>query len=414
MIEPELLARFEPMSGLRRDERVILAGRTEILRVAAGKTVYSLCDHDGWCFYLLAGRVRLRSLSGETVQVDAGDWRAALVLNDEVSGVRDALALSSVEVIRIPRDTLKGLTASEVRAQPGAIPVADPLGDVVTSWYSGLLAELVEAIREERVDLPLFPAARDRMGALVGNELVDDNELGEIIYHDPVISARLMRVANGDLFGHLPAVASARSAMDRLGRETTRQLVMKYIYMAGNLPLDGFLGRFVEEHWHKAQELASICAVIAPRIGSFDVHLCRQAGLLVGLGSLVLPGFMIQTPGVALSEEDFIVVNEVASTAVGPILAEKWRFDAELATILMHRGAASWPQSEGLIQDLLTVALAIQKAANRSERGLASLVIAESPSLQRLSGGVADAINPTEVYARSCEYMSSVYRVFDC
>src|SRR5580704_12439154 len=72
--------------------------------------------------------------------------------------------------------------------------------------------------------LPPFPAVAQRVLALVSNENVQVQELGDLVKMDPSFSAELLRFANSALFGTRREIKSTSQAIVMLGLDRVKTM----------------------------------------------------------------------------------------------------------------------------------------------------------------------------------------------
>lgn len=140
-------------------------------------------------------------------------------------------------------------------------------------------AELDELVRR----LPVRPSTAARLFDLIEDPESSLLQFAEIVEIDPVLSARVLRLANSAAYGARGGVASATRAVMILGSSAVQAIVA-----AASFPLlsDGVdLGP--DSFWAHAMEVGAAASTIAPEleVGAGDAF---TAGLLHDIGAVLL------------------------------------------------------------------------------------------------------------------------------
>jgi putative nucleotidyltransferase with HDIG domain len=161
-----------------------------------------------------------------------------------------------------------------------------------TAAVQGLLADdrLVAAVGRLQ-SVPSRPALFDRLLPLLDEIDGSVAEVGRLLAEDIGVTAKLMQVANSSLFGSRYPVATAQEAVQRLGTDMTKALVLA----------DGVLTRFdprpllpyaLDDIWDHSQLVGALALQIARTEAPAAAWLggVRACGLLHDIGRLVLAG----------------------------------------------------------------------------------------------------------------------------
>jgi putative nucleotidyltransferase with HDIG domain len=188
--------------------------------------------------------------------------------------------------------------------------------------------------------VPPFPAIAHRILAVVSQEDVSAQQVGELIRLDPSFSAELLRFANSAMFGRRCEVTSLFQAILLLGLDRVRA-------MATFVALNKMVRSSVRiEALRKVWRHSLVTAFIAEEaagVAGFDRESAYTTGLLHNLGTL---GLMSAYPDaysqmLEVSNEfgyDLLKTErdlfEIDHCAAGAYLAQDWNFPDELAAAL--------------------------------------------------------------------------------
>lgn len=356
MVEPELLARFEPMSRLRQDERIVLASYAGLVRLQAGRHLFRSEDEDPWTYFLLAGRLRLTSYAGESFLVESGDANSRLALSQRSYQQYKAVTLTATEIVRIDSRIVEGISGLAGMVAPPHIDIR--CDDGLPDWLKGLFEDVRDAIEDDQLMLPVPPAFGEQAAQLVANEHIDDSRLIEVIASDPSICAKLLRVANGPLFHERPPALDCRAIIQRLGKRATRHLVMTYAIRDRLRDPDKHVSQRLNEYWLTSTSVGAISAVLAGRLPALPASRCRLAGLLHDIGTLALLAFAHQFPSALLDQSVLDEAIDALSRPLGAFLVRSWGLGDDLLPAMGAGG--DWYRTEGdsELADLILVARA--------------------------------------------------------
>lgn len=153
-------------------------------------------------------------------------------------------------------------------------------------FVQALAAELSSG----RVELPGFPEIVARIRRLLADESVTADKVARALGAEPVIAARLMRMASSAALN--PAgkpVADLRSAIHRVGLNVVRSATLAFAVhqLRQSAPLRG-LEKPLELLWRRSVLVASLAYVIARRRSSVSPDSALLAGLLQSIGRLYI------------------------------------------------------------------------------------------------------------------------------
>ena len=102
----EVLRRFSPMDGLKRQNLEALAQKTSIHSLEAGQKLFKAGDTDKRAYYLVGGSLELRHESAEATVLEAGTLEARTAIAPHRPRQVSALAIEDVEYVSIDADLL--------------------------------------------------------------------------------------------------------------------------------------------------------------------------------------------------------------------------------------------------------------------------------------------------------------------
>mgnify|MGYP003632616933 CR=1 FL=1 len=194
----------------------------------------------------------------------------------------------------------------------------------------------------KRVDeLPRLPKAVSELLDAVNNDNSTVKSISAKVAQDPLISARVLRLANSAHFGRSREVGSIDEAVIRLGMQTLRTLVIASAVIGAIPNVDGvdladFWGETFEEALY-AQEMAKRCGV--PPDEAFTCAILHNIGdLLIAVVEPKMSAnirLAVQAGGDKQQLETELLGFD--SPAVGALLAKTWKFTPSLVQGIQYQ-----------------------------------------------------------------------------
>ena len=135
-----------------------------------------------------------------------------------------------------------------------------------------------------KVELPTIPRVVQQVIAAVQDPDVDARKLGELLSQDPILSAKVLRLANSSFFGGQRSMASIDAAVALIGTQALGRLVL-----AGGVSssFGAVPGIDLPTFWRDSLVAATAAHKLAARLGAEgeEAYVC---GLLHGTGHLIL------------------------------------------------------------------------------------------------------------------------------
>jgi HD-like signal output (HDOD) protein len=196
----------------------------------------------------------------------------------------------------------------------------------------------------KRVDeLPRLPKAVSELLDAVNNENTTVKSIAAKVAQDPLISARVLRLANSAHFGRSREVGSIDEAVIRLGMQTLRTLVIASAVIGAIPNAEGIdLAQFWGETFEVAlysQEVAKRCGVAPDE--AFTCAILHNIGDL--LIAVVEPSVAAQIRAAVAEGADKQQLKTSLlgfdSPSVGALLAKAWKFTPSLVQGIEHQRA---------------------------------------------------------------------------
>ncbi len=193
--------------------------------------------------------------------------------------------------------------------------------------------------------MPAFPKSVQRVLELARNPAATPKELVAVIDHDPVLTAKLLRVVNSAYFRLPRQINAIGPAVVLLGFNATKNLALGMAAI-GMLPSDDATGFDWQDYLVHSVATAALARQLAERVPEADPTDCFVAGLLHDFGKVVMARSMPAPLRQALqschrdgSSLHLALRAQLGAdhAAAGAMLAEKWHFPPALVETIRHQ-----------------------------------------------------------------------------
>lgn len=264
----------------------------------------------------------------------------------------------------IPAFTLEPPKRAVATNQPGPASAPTP--------------RFIDDVAAGRVVLPTIPHVVQRLITALRDPNVDSRQIGEALSRDPVLSAKVLRVANSSFFGGQRSMASIDAAVALIGTQALNRLV---VACGVSSTFEGVPGIDMRTFWRDGLVAAIAANKLAPRLAADpeEAYLC---GLLHATGHLILcrsypeianamfTGFAVVRGAelAAIEEEAF----GIAHPAVGALWVESLGFPRSVVDAIAHTARPA-VDGDGPLDLVLHSACSLAAAVARHDTAEAAL-----------------------------------------
>lgn len=199
----------------------------------------------------------------------------------------------------------------------------------------------LEALFKQPQALPAIPKIVHELIDSFNNQDVSIDEIAKKLAADPVLSARLLRLANSAYYHVSRTIGTVPEALSMLGFVTVRTLVISSGLTGGYKSMPGMdLNKF----WRYSLHTAAVAGWLAKR-ANVNGDQAFTVGLMHAIGQLVMhagmPEQMLQVDKLASPLDCRRLDMEHTSfgynfATVGAELARQWRFPVSFANAIAH------------------------------------------------------------------------------
>ena len=144
--------------------------------------------------------------------------------------------------------------------------------------------KFINDVASGRVELPTIPRVVQQLIAALGDANVDFRKIGDALSKDPVLSAKVLRLANSSYFGGTRKMASIDSAVAMIGSQALKRLIVACGVSSAFQTVPGI---DLRSFWRDALLTATAAGKLAPGLAA-DPEEAYVCGLLHATGHLIL------------------------------------------------------------------------------------------------------------------------------
>lgn len=251
------------------------------------------------------------------------------------------------------------------------------------------ISRLTDELNSRRLALPSFPDVALRVQQALDAEQCSADTLARVVRSEPVLAARLLKVANSALLdrGGAP-VTELRSAIARLGFDMVRNAAMAVAVeqlLLGQEHQD--IRAELERLWRHGVAVSALAYVLAGECRGLNRDEALLAGLMHDIGRLYIHARAREFPGLAADSGELAALVYDWHTGIGRAILEAWGLsEAVCAAAEGHHDDRAGLFGPPTLTDLVWVANWLAEC----REGRASPTLDPGPGCRRLGLDPAD------------------------
>ncbi|MEM1434157.1 MAG: HDOD domain-containing protein [Pseudomonadota bacterium] len=372
-----------------------LEGHCRLQRAGAGDLLLQRGALDPFVMFLLEGQLLL-SDGTTSRRVLAGSSDAGFPVARLRPALFDVAAEEPSRLLLVERSVLARLTeqgsrpAQRVRFDLFAPPVSG-------SWQDHpLVPELYRATENGQLRLPVIPNVALKIRRALENDDYEIRDIARILAADPVVSARLLQLANSPVFKGMSSCDSIQSAVVRLGINKVRNLVLALSSSQLFQTDEPLIRKQLSAVWRHLLVVGSLTAVMARRVDALDSDLALLVGLLHEIGKIPILQAAARYPDLMTNAG---LLQDILS-ALGPQISmatlKEWQIAEPVVQAAERQHQWSYEHDGGAdYSDLLIVAHVYGHKSSPDQPPLPPLT--EVPAFSRITGTELTAQQSLEI-----------------
>lgn len=362
-ISVQTLQRLIPIRNLSEEKLQAFAQEKQTEVLAAGDTLFSIDAPSDAAIYLLKGTVTVADKNGKSYDVDAASTEARFPLCSGVKHITSATAKTDISFLRVSHKIMSINTA--IDHEELVIPAK--------LRNNRLLQLFAQYFMEEKLEIPSLPNVAMRLRKAIQNDIGIADAV-KIIQLDPVITAKLIEVANCPLYFTLNPAKSCHAAVSRIGLIATRNLVISFSIKQIFKSDSPDIKKYLDLLWKDSLSLSSLSFVLAQESRQYCPEEALLGGLVCDIGAIPFLSFVANLPAEYHDSDEIEQALPVVKGVVGATVLKNWNFADEFVQVALNSN--NWYQNNS--EDL---SLADIVVLSRLHRKISQKKTAELPPI---------------------------------
>lgn len=222
---------------------------------------------------------------------------------------------------------------------------------------SQLLSKFLDDINNNRIKLPTLPEVALKVREVVQDPDSSAAKIAVTIGSDPVLSTKLLQVANSPLYRASAPIENLQNAIARLGQTVVRNIVtgmvMEQLYQKGANPK---VEKHLKDLWMHSTKVAAISHVLARKFTKLKPDQAMLAGLIHDIGAIPVYS---EAPNIPELEDEEVLQRVVTKihNLVGTTILDEWNFPQELIDVVSNHEDLNYDSGDKVdYVDIVTVA----------------------------------------------------------
>lgn len=200
-----------------------------------------------------------------------------------------------------------------------------------------IFTTILQKFQAGKLNPPVMPQVVREIQTVVKRPKSTAEDVAQVIEKDPVISLRLISVANSPVYRGVSEIQNVKAALPRLGLKETLSIVLtianKSLYSTDNVQFKILMDKL----WVHSLATAYGAKLIAQNLKLADAEKFFLMGLTHDIGKILLLKAFTD-----VSKEKDLNMNAVAANiqeahlSLGSLLLKRWKFDDAFINVLTH------------------------------------------------------------------------------
>jgi len=217
--------------------------------------------------------------------------------------------------------------------------------------------KIYELIKEEllggKIKLPGLPDIARRVQLAINNPDYNASDIAKIVQTDIPLSGRIIQVANSPLYQGVTPVENCQTAITRLGMKVVKNLVTSFAVRRLYSGKSSLARKKIEQLWKHSVKIGAISFTLARITPGFDPERAMLAGLVHGIGELLILDYAEKNSGLLKNEKLYKEVIQRYQHKIGAVILKQWRFDQALIQVALS--SEDWFRNPSLKPDYADV-----------------------------------------------------------
>ncbi len=220
-----------------------------------------------------------------------------------------------------------------------------------------IFAKIIKDFTAGKITPPVMPQVVREVQSVIKQKTSTADDVAKVIEKDPVISLRLISIANSPVYRGIQEIRNVKEAIPRMGLKETLNIIIAVVNKSLYETDRPQFRILMDKLWVHSLACAYGAKLIAERLKLVDLEKFFLMGLVHDIGKSVLLKAFSGIRQIKSMSLDVILANiQQGHTSVGGVMLRRWGFDDNfIKVVTMHEGQELTEQTE---KEILVIHLA--------------------------------------------------------
>jgi HD-like signal output (HDOD) protein len=347
------LRRIKGISELSEDLLIALANQLRVCTAKNKQLLIEAGSTENSSLFIIKGKVSLNALDGKSRIIEINEKEALKPVAQLRPSIYDVKALGKVDYIKIEKQMLIDLAQLSEEAA-NDISVHSLFTDYDEEDKS-IVNHLYRNLMDNSIQLPSLPSVAGRIQQIYNDKYTDLDSMAQVLTSYPDVSRKIFNIARCANNDDMNTAEKVRYSIRHLGILAVYCLVM--VYAVGKLVnrLPSHHMQRISSFWEHCLNVAAISRILAKKNNSFSPNLAMLAGLIHGIGVLVIDDELLEYHHLMLDHLEIDHAIQVMRPEISSLLLRRWDFGDDL--ILVAEECGDWTRNHQASADLCDLVL---------------------------------------------------------
>jgi HD-like signal output (HDOD) protein len=346
------LRRIKGISELSENHLIALANQLRVCTAKNRQLLIEAGSTENSSLFIIKGKISLNAPDGKSRIIATDENEALKPVAQLRPSIYDVMALGNVDYLKIKKQKLIDLAQLSEEAA-NDISVHSLFSDFDEEDKS-IVNNLYRNLMDNSIKLPSLPSVAGRIQQIYSGKSTDVNSMAQVLISYPDVSRKIFNVARCANNDDMNSGEKIRYSIKRLGILPVYCLIMVYAVgkLVNRLPSNHM--QRISSFWEHCLNVAAISRILANKNKSFSPDLAMLAGLIHGIGVLVIDDELLEHH-LMLDHQEIDHAIQIMRPEISSLLLRRWNFGDDL--ILVAEECGDWTRNHKASADLCDLVL---------------------------------------------------------
>ena len=346
------LRRIKGISELSENHLIALANQLRVCTAKNRQLLIEAGSTENSSLFIIKGKISLNAPDGKSRIIATDENEALKPVAQLRPSIYDVMALGNVDYLKIKKQKLIDLAQLSEEAA-NDISVHSLFSDFDEEDKS-IVNNLYRNLMDNSIKLPSLPSVAGRIQQIYNGKSTDVNSMAQVLISYPDVSRKIFNVARCANNDDMNSGEKIRYSIKRLGILPVYCLIMVYAVgkLVNRLPSNHM--QRISSFWEHCLNVAAISRILANKNKSFSPDLAMLAGLIHGIGVLVIDDELLEHH-LMLDHLEIDHAIQIMRPEISSLLLRRWNFGDDL--ILVAEECGDWTRNHKASADLCDLVL---------------------------------------------------------